>query len=31
VPAHVVATEQTYRVIQQREWSLAGQWQQVAD
>ncbi|MCC6387945.1 MAG: hypothetical protein IT302_11250 [Dehalococcoidia bacterium] len=31
VPAHVVATEQTYRVIQQREWNLAGQWQQVAD
>jgi len=31
VPARVVASEQTYRVIQQREWSLAGQWQQVAD
>lgn len=31
VPARVVASEQTYRVIQQREWSLAGQWQEVAD
>lgn len=27
----VVAPEQTYRVVQQREWDLTGQWRRVAD
>ena len=31
VPARVVPPGQTYRVVQQREWNLAGQWQEVAD
>lgn len=30
-PAAVVWPGQTYRVVQQREWDLSGQWRQVAD
>lgn len=31
IPAAVVAPEVTYRVIQQREWDLSGQWKKVQD
>ena len=31
VPAAVVAPGQTYEVIEQREWDLAGQWRKVLD
>lgn len=30
-PAAVVAPEQTYRVVPQKEWDLSGQWQEVRD
>lgn len=31
IPAPVIAPNQTYRVIQQREWDLSGQWRKVQD
>lgn len=31
IPAAVLAPGQTYRVMQQREWDLSGQWRQMVD